>query len=47
MDVRRTIRPKNIVMIALTMNAVMTPIGGIFGNAEKKMSGHEKLQIAK
>jgi hypothetical protein len=36
MDVRRTIRPKNIVMIALMVNAVTTPLGGIFGNAEKK-----------
>jgi hypothetical protein len=35
------------MIIALTMNAVMTPLGGIFGNAEKTMSGHEKLQIAK
>jgi hypothetical protein len=47
MDVRRTIRPKNIVIIALMMNAVMTPLGGILGNAEKIISGHEKLQIAK
>jgi hypothetical protein len=47
MDVQRTICPKNIVMIALTMNAVMTPLGGIFGNTKKKISGHEKLQIAK
>jgi len=47
MDVLRTICPKNNVIIALTMNAVITHLGGMFGNAEKKISGHEKLQIAK
>ncbi len=46
-NVPKTILPKNIVIIALTMNAAMTPLGGILGNAENTISGHEKLQIAK
>ena len=45
--VQRTIIPKNIVIIVLTMNAVMNPLGGILGNSENTISGHEKLQIAK
>jgi hypothetical protein len=46
-NVQKTIHPKNIVMIALTMNDMMNPLGGILGNSKKTMSGHKKLQIAK